>query len=79
MPTINNIIEEIKEVPVNKLEDIYSLIHSFNATKVVTKGNKEKILAFAGALNNLNDADYNDFKTNIETTRAGLFNRQITI
>lgn len=79
MPTINNIIEEIKEIPIDKLEDLYSLIHSFNSTKVATKGNTKKILAFAGVLNDLSDTDYKDFENNIKSTREGLFNRKVTL
>lgn len=41
MLTLNNILKEIKEVPVNRLEEVYQLVHSLTPTikkkKQITK------------------------------------------
>ncbi|MCO5236288.1 MAG: hypothetical protein M9933_08470 [Chitinophagaceae bacterium] len=57
MPTINAILRELKNVPVDKLEDLYSIIHSFRTnTKKAEKGNRE-ILSFAGSFRDLSKND----------------------
>ena len=79
MPTINAILRELKNVPVDKLEDLYSIIHSFRTnTKKAEKGNKE-ILSFAGSFGDLSKNDYNGFLQHTKQTRENLFDRNITL
>ena len=61
MLTFDKIIKELKNVPVNKLEDLYSIIHSLQTDIKSSGKNSKKILSFAGAFSDLSESDYNDF------------------
>jgi hypothetical protein len=79
MPTINTILRELKNVPVDKLEDLYSIIHSFRTnTRKADKGNKE-ILSFAGSFGDLSKSEYSDFVKHTKQTRKNLFDRNINL
>ena len=51
--TINKIIKEVKEVPDNRLEELYQLVHSMRSTKKPNASTKKKILSFAGTFKDL--------------------------
>lgn len=79
MPTLNAILNELKNVPVDKLEDLYSIIHSLRTnTKKADKANKE-ILSFAGSFGDISESDYNDFVKQTKQTRKNLFDRNIDL
>jgi len=79
MLTLNNILKELKNVPVNRLEDLYSIIHSLRAdTKKSNKKNR-KILSFAGSFGDMSENDYNDFLKQARQTRNDLFDRDINL
>jgi hypothetical protein len=40
---------------------------------------RKKILSFAGAFNEMNEDDYNDFLDDMKQTRENTFNRNITL
>ena len=61
MLTINTIIEEIKDVPVNRLEEIYEFIHSMTPATKITENSRRKILSFGGAFGDMSSEDYADF------------------
>lgn len=79
MPTLNAILNELKNVPVDKLEDLYSIIHSLRTnTKKADNANKE-ILSFAGSFGDISESDYNDFVKQTKQTRKNLFDRNIDL
>jgi hypothetical protein len=79
MPTINSILRELKNVPVDKLEDLYSIIHSLRTnTRKAGRENKE-IPSFAGSFADLSKSDYNDFVEHTKQTRENLFDRNINL
>lgn len=79
MLTLNTILEELRNVPVERLEDLYSIIHSLQAdTKKSDKTSKE-ILSFAGIFGDMSDPDYKDFLRQVKQTRQGLFDREIDL
>ena len=69
MLTLNTILEELKNVPPDRLEDLYSFIHSLKADSKKSASSKKKILSFAGSFNDMSQKDYNDFlkKTTFHT------------
>ena len=82
MPTINSILRELKNVPVDKLEDLYSIIHSLRTnTRKAGRENREnrEILSFAGSFADLSKSDYNDFVEHTKQTRENLFDRNINL
>ncbi len=79
MPTINTILKELKNVPVDKLEDLYSIIHSLRADVKETGNKRNDILSYAGAFADLSEKDYNDFIKSTQETRDELFDRNADI
>jgi hypothetical protein len=79
MLTLNTILKELKNVPVDRLADLYSIIHSLRANTKKTVKTSKKILAFAGSFNDMSENDYNDFLKQIRHTRNDLFDRDINL
>jgi hypothetical protein len=79
MPTINSIINELKEVPVNQLEEVYQLVHSLSRKVDRTESRREKILSFAGSFSDMSNDEYADFLNYIQESRKNLFNRDIEL
>ncbi len=67
MLTLNAILEELKNVPLDRLEDLYSYIHSLKPNSKKSKSSKKKILSFAGSFNDMSQKDYDDFLKETET------------
>jgi hypothetical protein len=47
MLTINAILKEMKDVPVNRLEELYQFVHSLTPATKQTESLRKKILSFA--------------------------------
>lgn len=77
--SLNSIVKELGNVPHNRLEDIYSFIHSLKSTPNKPDSNREKILSFAGLFSDLPEKDYKDFINRTKQTRKDLFNRDINV
>ena len=79
MLTLNTILKELKNVPVDRLEDLYSIIHSLRANTKKSDKRSKRILSFAGSFGDMTDTDYNDFRNQMKDTRNNLFDRDINI
>ena len=79
MLTLNNILKEIKDVPVNRLEELYQFIHSLTPKTKQTDTLRKKILSFGGSFSDLSNSDYNAFLLQTKKTRAKLFDRKIDL
>lgn len=79
MPTLNNILKEIKDVPVNRLEELYQLIHSLTPKTKSTDAFRKKILSFAGSFSDMSSKDYADYLNETKKTRTRLFDRNIEL
>ena len=55
------ILKELKNVPVDRLEDSYSIIHSLRANTKKSDRTNKKILSFAGSFGDMTEKDYNEF------------------
>jgi hypothetical protein len=75
MLTINTIVKEINNVPIDKLDELYQLICSFTPKKKRKKSNYKEIMAFAGAFSDMSEKDYSEYTQHIKEQRANLFNR----
>jgi len=74
--TLNKILQELNDVPSDKLGELHSFI---NSLKISTEKKRKKILTFAGAFNDMSQKDYNDFVKETIKTRADLFEREIRL
>lgn len=79
MLTLNTILQEIKDVPVNRLEELYQFVQSLTDKKKQTEATRKKILSFGGAFSDLSDKDYSEYLGNTQQTRESLFDRKIDL
>jgi hypothetical protein len=79
MLTLNTILKEIKDVPVNRLEEVYQFIHSLTPKTKQTETLRKKILSFGGAFSDMSRKDYSDFLNQTKKTRTKLFDRNIDL
>lgn len=79
MLTLDNILREIKDVPVNRLEELYQLVHSLTPKTKQTETIRKKILSFGGAFSDLSNEDYSEYLDQTKKTRANLFDRKIAL
>lgn len=79
MTTINTILEELKDVPVDRLEDVHSFIHTLKKNSREVDENREKILTFAGIFTDMNGNDFDDFVNETKRARQDLFNRDSNV
>lgn len=79
MLTLDLIIEEMKDVPANRLEELSQFVHSLTQHSDKSKEKRKKILSYSGLLSDLNNKDYNDFSAHIKRTRESMFDRDIDL
>lgn len=74
--TIKQVVEEIKHIPVNKLSEVYDLLHFFRLGLQKSKGSVEQTMKFAGCWNDMPDEVFNDFFGEIKERREQAFSRR---
>jgi hypothetical protein len=79
MLTLNNILKEINDVPVNRLEELYQLIHSMTPKNKQTESVRKKILSFGGAFSDMSAKDYAEYLNQTKKARTQLFDRNIDL
>ncbi|MCK9269033.1 MAG: hypothetical protein RBR47_09335 [Bacteroidales bacterium] len=73
--TLNNILQEIKDVPVNRLEELYQLIHSLTPKTKQSESLREKILTFGGAFGDMSEKDYANYLNQTKKVRTLFYDR----
>jgi len=79
MLTINAILKEIKDVPIDRMEELYQFVHSLSMNTKRTEALRKKILSFGGAFSDMTSQDYEDFVNETKRTRTSLFDRNIEL
>jgi hypothetical protein len=79
MLTLNTILKEMKDVPVNRLEELYQFVHSLTPTTRQTETLRKKILSFGGAFSDMSNKEYTDFINQTKKSRTKLFDRNIDL
>ena len=69
----SRVIEEIKLIPDEKLEEIYNFIHYFRVGLEKVEENRENIMRFAGCWNNMEEEEFEDFIMEIAQRRKEAF------
>jgi hypothetical protein len=69
---INAVLEEVQRIPVERLPEVYHLIHAFRL-KTESKTDNSEMMRFAGCWSDLPDETYNDLIEEIETRRQQAF------
>ena len=75
MFTIDSIIEELKEVPQSRLEELYQIVRSLTPNAKQEAITRDKIMSFAGTFSDMDDKDYDGYLKQTKTVRASLFTR----
>ena len=76
MVTIDTILKELKNVPVDRMDELYAMIHSFRINTKKNKNVREKILSFSGYLADMSEPDFEDYERHTKETRNALFSRE---
>ena len=76
MLSLNNIIKEIKNIPVTRLEELYDFVHSLSATQQTSESRRKKILSFAGSFNDMSKKEYSAFLKEIKKIRVDFYDRK---
>ena len=69
----------MKDVPVNRLEELNQFVHSLTPKAKNTDTLRKKILSYGGAFSDMGSKDYADFLNQTKKTRTKLFDRNIDI
>ena len=77
--TFKTILKEMKDIPAERLEELYQYVHSLNPKSKRTESLRKQILSFAGAFSDMDNKDYNDFLKQAKKTRSKLFDRKNNI
>ncbi len=77
--TYQTIINEINQIPIVSLPDIYSLIHSYNTKATKLKDNRDNILQFAGSWSSMADNEYVEIMSEINRTKTEMFSREVKL
>jgi hypothetical protein len=79
MLTYNTILKELKDVPVNRLEELYDYVHSLNPKVKKSASLKKKILSFGGSFSDMSAKDYADLVKEQKNARTKLFDRNFEL
>jgi hypothetical protein len=79
MPTLNTILKELKNIPVDRLEDLYFIIRSLQENTKKSERISKKVLSFAGSFSDMTEEDYNEFAEHTKNTRNKFFDRDVDL
>ncbi len=79
MDTKEKILQALKNVPTNRLEDLYAIVHSFSENAKKTSEPNAEILSYAVMQKDWSEADFKDFLNHTKEVREDLFNRDILL
>ena len=79
--TYQTLINEINQVPVNFLQEVYNIIHSYNITTAEKqeKNDRKNILKFAGSWCNMSDKEYDEIMSEINNSKSEMFSREVKL
>jgi len=77
--TYQTIINEINQIPVMFLQDVYNLLHTYHIQINEKEQNRNKILRFAGSWADLTDNDFLEITTEIKRNRNEMFSREVEL
>lgn len=79
MLRLKTIIDEMKDVPENRLEDVFQFVHALNVKTIKKDVQRKKILSYAGAFSDMPQKEYADFIRETKKIRASLFSRNVDL
>lgn len=79
MLAMNIIFEELKDAPLNKLEELKDYVNSLIYKKKEKRVSKEEILSFSGIFSEFSEKEFQDFKRIVAEERTEMFERKFEI
>jgi len=79
MLLLNAILKEMKDIPAERMEELYQYVHSLSSNTKQTEKVRKKILSFSGAFSDMSEEDYIDFLSQTKKIRTNLFERNIEL
>ncbi len=77
--TFKSILKELKDIPTDRLEELYQFIHSLNPKKKRSEQLRKKILTFAGSFSDMSNKEYSAFLKQTKKNREKLFIRNVNL
>ena len=77
--TFKTILREMRDIPAERLEELYQYVHSLNPKSKRTNSLRKQILSFAEAFSDMSNKDYKDFLKQTIKTRSKLFERKFNV
>ena len=74
--TKQKVVDEIEQIPREKLPEIYDLIHHYRLGIEQRGANQSQILALAGGWSDMPEDEFSDFLDEITTRRSRAFQRR---
>lgn len=74
--TRDTVLDEINQIPENKLPEVYEIVHHFRENLVKPQKNGKQILKFAGCWTDMPDDVYNNFLGEITSRRKQAFSKR---
>ena len=79
MINLNTIANDLKNVPADRLEDLYSFVKFLSVNKPKSKIDRNKILSFSGSFADMSEEDFQQFLNEAKNVRANLFDREVEL
>ena len=79
MLLLNAILKEMKDIPAERMEELYQYVHSLSSNTKQTEKVRKKFLSFSGAFSDMSEEDYIDFLSQTKKLRTNLFDRNIEL
>ena len=79
MPSLSAILKELKEIPTNRLEELYYFVHALNPKTKKSESSRKKIMSFSGAFSEMSEKEYSGFVKEVKKTRKNLFERDVEL
>jgi hypothetical protein len=75
MLTINVLLKELKNIPLDKLDEVYRYLRSIDRKPLKSARLKGKIMSYAGIFSDMTEDDYSGFLSETKRIRENLFDR----
>jgi hypothetical protein len=79
MPSLSDILKELKDIPASKLEELYRFVHALNPKTKKSQSLRKKIMSFSGAFSEMSEKEYSGLVKEVKKSRKKLFDRNIDI
>ena len=67
------IVDEIRRIPIDRLPQIYDIIHFFRLSLETDRQDKKDVMRFAGCWEDMTEKDFNDLSNDITERRRKAF------